>query len=221
MLNKTKGNMYFWADYTWNPIKGVCPFVCGYCYMKLYWKKLGQLRLDEKCFKDNLGSDNTIFVGSSVDMWADSIPAEWINKVLDYCKRFPNTYLFQSKNPKRFIDFSGRFPPNIILGTTIETNEQMLINSKAPTIEERVRAMQSIGFANKMVSIEPIMDFNLDEFVQLIKITNPKFVSIGADSKHSNLVEPTGEKINLLIKKLLEFTEVKVKYNLERKLNEK
>jgi protein gp37 len=184
--------------------------------MKLYWKTLGQLRLDGKCFKDNLGHDNMIFVGSSTDMWADSVPSEWINRVLDYCKRFPNTYLFQSKNPKRFINFSGRFPPNTILGTTLETNKQDLIQSKAPTIKERVEAMQSIGFTYKMISLEPMIDFDLEEFVQLIKSTNPIMVSIGADSKHSGLVEPSREKIDLLIKRLSEFTEVKVKDNLGR-----
>ena len=33
-MNKTKGDMYPWTDYTWNPLAGKCPHNCEYCYMK-------------------------------------------------------------------------------------------------------------------------------------------------------------------------------------------
>lgn len=46
MLNKSKGNMYPWVTYTWNPIKGKCPHECRYCYMKGYPQP--ELHLDEK-----------------------------------------------------------------------------------------------------------------------------------------------------------------------------
>lgn len=45
---------------------------------------------------------------------------------------------------------------------------------------------------------------------------NPKFVSIGADSKKHNLPEPSKEKIEALIRELSLFTEVKIKDNLRR-----
>ncbi len=44
-----------------------------------------------------------------------------------------------------------------------------------------------------MVTIEPIMDFDLEPFVEMIKNTKPKFVNIGADSKGHNLPEPSSE----------------------------
>ena len=71
-----------------------------------------------------------------------------------------------------------------------------------------------------MISIEPIMDFDLDTFVCWIKNIKPSFVSIGADSKKSGLPEPTSEKIHQLIEKLSDFTEVKVKANLKRLLTD-
>ena len=68
------------------------------------------------------------------------------------------------------------------------------------------------------LSIEPIMDFDLEPFVQIIKNIKPKFVSIGADSKNHNLPEPSKEKIEVLIRELKKFTEVKIKDNLKRLL---
>jgi len=217
MLNKQKGNMYPWVTHTWNPIKGRCPHRCSYCYMRKYWDRLGNPYLDTKCFKDNLGEGNTIFVGSSIDMWAKKIPLDWIAKVLDYIEKYPkNMYLFQSKNPLQMANFVLLFPSNSILGTTIETNRDYNI-SFAPSVKERVLWLKLLSKTFKtMVSIEPILDFDLDILVSWIKSIQPDFVSIGADSKGHGLPEPPRQKILKLIDELKKFTEVKVKSNLKR-----
>ncbi|GAG66453.1 unnamed protein product, partial [marine sediment metagenome] len=135
MLNKVKGNMYsFFNNYpfkganrgcTWNPIKGKCPHDCSYCFMKRFPQK--ELRLDEKCFKDNLGRDRYIFVGSSTDMWGTHINQDWIRDVLIHCYKYPdNQYFFQSKNPERFSVF--KLPDNFIICTTIETDKQDILD---------------------------------------------------------------------------------------------
>lgn len=67
-----------------------------------------------------------------------------------------------------------------------------------------------------MVSIEPIMDFDLIPFVSLIKSIDPDYVSIGADSKNNNLEEPSRSKTLELIKSLKKITHVKIKDNLAR-----
>ena len=69
---------------------------------------------------------------------------------------------------------------------------------------------------DKMVTIEPIYDFDLDDFLLMLKDTKPKWVNIGADSKGHNLPEPSKEKIEDLIKELKTFTNVKLKPNLKR-----
>ncbi|MCD6318205.1 hypothetical protein J7M02_03980, partial [Candidatus Aerophobetes bacterium] len=65
-------------------------------------------------------------------------------------------------------------------------------------------------------SIEPIMDFDLSKFLSWIEYINPSFVSIGADSKKSNLPEPPASKVKQLISALEKFTKVYVKKNLKR-----
>ena len=191
-------------------------FVSHNCYMKAF-KNLGELRLDEKSLKDDLGSGNFIFVGSSTDMFADDVPVTWIRKVLCLCNIFDkNKYLFQTKNPRAFEKFKGLFPSDSIYGVTIETNRENDL-SNAPSRGSRLHWIAYVDIPEpRMVSIEPIMDFDLDEMVDWIYAIKPKFVSIGADSKGHHLPEPSSMKIESLIKKLQEFTEVKIKTNMGR-----
>jgi hypothetical protein len=67
-----------------------------------------------------------------------------------------------------------------------------------------------------MVSIEPIMDFELFYFAEWIREIAPEFVSIGADSKGHHLPEPPAEKVRELITELEKFTKVIQKDNLKR-----
>ena len=64
------------------------------------------------------------------------------------------------------------------------------------------------------------MDFDLLEFVKLIKMCTPVQVNIGADSnqKRNKLPEPPKEKILELIGELEQFTTVVQKKNLRRLL---
>lgn len=219
-LNKQAGNMYPFVNYSWNPIRGFCQHQCQYCYYQnnpRFKDKIGLLRLEEKELKINLGEGRFIFVGSSTDMFADEVPTEWIKAVLKLCRLFPdNNYLFQSKNPKRFTFFEPYFPPKVILGTTIETNFNRNL-SLALSPFERKWWLASINVAiPKMVSIEPIVSFDLGILVSWMREIGPKFVSIGADSKGHHLPEPTGDQLRALVEALEKFTVVRLKPNLNR-----
>ena len=211
-LNKQHGNMYPWVTHTWNPIKGKCPHECEYCYMNRF--PVGDLRLDKKCFNDNLGEGNTIFVGSSCDMFAVKVPEVWIKLVFQHIRDYQgNTYLLQSKNPERF---EGYFiPPFVICGTTIESNRDYGI-SKAPSPVKRFEDLYNVDAGHKMVSIEPILHFDINILVDWIQDIKPDFVSIGADSKNNGLPEPSSNDVKQLIDALKQFTEVRVKSNLKR-----
>lgn len=213
-LNKSVGNMYEFVTHTWNPVKA-CNFDCKYCYIKSLKNYSLEPRFSERELNTNLGDDRFIFVGSMCDLFGGWIHSEWIKKVIRQCLFFDNHYLFQSKNPRRFNEFLKLFPAKTILGTTIETNRETGNISKAPSTYERAYAMQNIRF-DKEVTIEPILDFDLDELVLMIETIQPKFVAIGADSKGHNLDEPSPQKITNLIKEIEGFTEVKIKKNLSR-----
>jgi protein gp37 len=205
--------MYGFVTHTWNPIKGKCSHDCIYCYMKAFPQK--QLRLVEKELKEDLGHDNFIFVGSSTDMFAIDVPDGWIIKVIQYCSKFKNRYLFQSKNTGRMAQFLYIMPPNCVFATTIETNRDNYVLGKAPNIYDRVNYFA--GFPEeRMITLEPLCDFDLDELMGIVLRCNPKWVNIGADSKKHNLPEPSKEKIEALITELKKVTEVRIKPNLNR-----
>ena len=220
-LNKSKGQMFGFVNYTWNAIKGLCLHACLYCFMLALdhrFNNLGVLRLDEKEFCVNLGKDNFIFVGSSTDMWATNVPSEWITRVLDRCDEFDNRYLFQSKNPERFLEFINHpVMRKSVLSTTIETNRwDPDIMNMAPQPQDRANAMAAVAAhgVHTMVTVEPIMAFDLDELVAMIRACKPKQVNIGCNSiRQIQLPEPTREEVQALITELGAFTRVHIKSN--------
>ena len=154
-------------------------------------------------------------------MWAWDIQDSWIERTLEHCRRYPkNTYLFQSKNPQRFRKYYGQFPGEVIFGTTIESNrEYPEIYRHAPPIIERYCSLAEMCREDGcvvMVTIEPILDFDLDKFVEIIQDIEPAWVNIGADSKGHKMPEPEAGKVGSLIEELRGFTRVKVKKNLRR-----
>ena len=186
------------------------------------WKQK-PLRLVEKELTDDLGKENFIFVGSSTDMFAKDVPEEWIAKVLNHCAKHQNKYLFQTKSPARLLHFNPYLISivvnnvrKIVLGTTIETNrfyKEFMGNAPKPV----KRAESLSGFLYpKMVTIEPILDFDLEPLVEIIKSIDPEWVNIGADSKGHKMPEPSKEKVLTLISELKKFTDVKIKDNLKR-----
>ena len=223
-LNKSAGNMYNFVDATWTPLSGACSHFCTYCYVQnlkrypeLKAKYSGVPRIAERELETDLGQGRFIFVCSTNDLFAEAVPSEMIEQVLAHCSKYDNRFLFQSKNPRRFWHFVNAFPPKTMLGTTLETNREYGL-SQAPMVWERVGWFSpSLPFP-KMVSIEPILDFDLDVFPHWIELIQPEFVSVGADSKGHGLPEPSREKVEGLLIALAGFTEAKQKKNLERLL---
>ena len=223
MLRKSSGNMYKFVHYTWNPIKGECHHNCKYCYMKQINPNASQPRLAEYEFHTDLGKSNSIFIGSSTDMFAENIPSEWISRVLDFCheKQDPkkyNTFLLQSKNPIRFLEFIKHpVTEHVVFCTTIESDRfYPEIMNNSPKIEDRVEAMEEIakqGFRT-IITAEPLMQFDLEAMVTAIKRCCPRLVNIGRNTcRNIQLPEPTAEEAQLLIAELNLFTKVHVKDN--------
>lgn len=213
-MNVSRGNMYGFVNRTWNTVKGRCPHDCSYCYMKRFGRQK-PVHFDERELKTDLGKDNFIFVGSSCDMFADSIPRRWIEETIYHINKYDNDYLLQTKNPKRFFDF--RFSPKTILCTTIETNrENDLANT--PDREERYRVMRTLRKDKTIhITIEPIMDFDPTELARWIIDIAPEQTNIGANTNRNvALPEPDSSKIEKLIRLIDAYTKVHLKKNIRR-----
>jgi DNA repair photolyase len=204
---------------TWNPVTG-CYHSCIYCWArKLALRKLRNAERYRNGFipKLNQGEFNDrfdggiVFVSDMGDLLGDFIPRKWIESVINYVKKFPNTYfLLLTKNPARYHEFLDKMPSNIILGVTIETNRDDLylkkMISKAPLPSKRYEAMQKLNWDKKFISIEPILDFDLEKFAQWIEEIEPLMIYIGYDNYNNKLPEPSINKTLKLIEVLSETT---------------
>jgi hypothetical protein len=164
----------------------------------------------------NLGSGNFIFVGSSIDLFAHPINKLWQRQVIDRALDYPNnTYLWHTKNPCRAVEILP-VQDNFILCATIESDN---VHSAMcfPTFLNRMRGIDNYR-GRSMITIEPIMDFNVWNFSKAIIRLNPEQVNIGADTGNNHLPEPPKEKILELIAELEKFTKVYQKKNLGRLL---
>lgn len=224
-LRRAKGNMYDWISHTHTHLGGECPHSCTYCYVNLpiYGrpeKYRGPIRLIEKELEVPYRKGKTIFIENCNDLFAAPVSSADTLAILAHCCLWPeNTYVFQTKEPSGYSAFQHHFPPQTILGVTIETNRGTFKFSKAPDPHMRFVAMLGdfVQQSRRFVTIEPIMDFDLDILSGWIKEIRPEFVNIGADSKGHHLPEPPIEKVQTLISLLADAgIEIREKHNLER-----
>jgi len=210
MENKT--NMYKLSLSQWSPFAG-CRHDCTYCKSSFQrqlkrWAKKNCPRCYDfvpHTHPERLGQSlpNTrymqfIFTCSSGDI-ACCDDTQYLEKIVDTIRQKPNkTFLMQSKDPKTFN--RTIFPDNVILGTTLETNRDELGEaiSKAPMPSQRYRDFIEVRHDLKMVTIEPVMDFDMDVMVDWIENINPCMVWLGYDSGKNRLVEPELEKVKSL-----------------------
>jgi hypothetical protein len=214
------GNMYEFAV-TWNPLGGECQHKCSYCSTNSLRKRFKAI--DKKYSGDITPyysfppkSDKLVFVCSQNDLFASNVSDAYIENIINACIG-GNTYLFQTKNPARVNQFSLIIPENSIICTTIESDIRHEQMGNTPHPLYSALAMQYITF-RKHVTIEPIMEFNLHDLLNIIRMCEPEQVNIGADSKRNNLPEPSKEKALELISELEKFTVVHQKSNLKRLL---
>jgi protein gp37 len=205
---------------TWNPVIG-CLHSCTYCWARnLAETRLNHMEKYKDGFKPKLVEyelkkkfkDKFVFAVDMGDLFGEWVPKEWILKVLDAIRNNPKSYyLFLTKNPKRYLEFLELYPSNLVLGATIETNKEYPV-SKAPSTAERYKAMTELPWKNKLISIEPIMDFDLEDFTALVKNIKPAIVYVGYDNYGSNLPEPSLDKTLKLVSELEKFTKVRKKW---------
>jgi hypothetical protein len=227
-------NMYQgWITHTKGFLAGECPHHCSYCYVQAMAKRFGlerykgPVRLVESEFEGKpfgLGRERIIFIEHTNDLFAAGVPDGIIRRVLTLCHQYDHTYVFQTKNPARYLEMLQYLPPKFILGTTIESNRTFPdVMRDAPEPEARRVAMVQLRTQlpreKLFVTIEPILDFQPVPFVAGLAKIRPDFINIGADSKGRGLPEPSGDKVRELLARLKEEgIEVRQKSNLGRLL---
>ncbi len=198
--------MFKSIDKTWNVFVG-CEFECSYCNARKAaltrlkesprYKDGFNPHLVESEFKQTFKAGQFIFVAYMSDISFASSEARLA--ILQRIQQFPQTrFLLQSKNP---LVFEGADYPkwdNIYFGTTIETNRDYKL-TKAPPPYDRYRSMTWQQHPHKFISIEPIMDFDLEVLLRWMRSIRPEIIEVGADNYHNHLPEPSGLKLRILL----------------------
>ncbi len=134
------------------------------------------------------------------DAFCKEVPAEWIRQTIDYTRKYPDTdFLLCTKNPARYAEFE--FPSNVILVMTLDTNKWgcTQLYSKAPELVDRYLSFLRVQHPRKFVSIEPIMQLNIDEMLTRMWSLRPEVIEIGADNHHKHLPEPSAAEVRQLL----------------------
>lgn len=178
-MNKTSIE---WCDYTWNPVTG-CKHGCPYCYARKIAERFKGTKAWPQGFEPMFHSTRlsdpgssqkhqSIFVCSMADLFGDWVPDAWILSVLSTAALIPqHTYLFLTKNPKRYLTIPGDYlSENFWFGATV-TNQQ--------DADRRIAVLSAVPKVRKFISFEPLLgvisNLDLDGIDQVIlgAQTNP------------------------------------------------
>lgn len=165
-MNKTEIE---WCDYTWNPIKGICPVGCWYCYARKIYRRFriiknpgipGLSTNELEAFgdkwtrgrghwiKDGAGpkKPSRIFVCSTFELF-HPMTKRWKDDIFTVIKSHPeHTFIILTKLPQ---NIDRPMPDNVWLGTSITRKSEM-----APRIRNLYRARARTRF----ISIEPMLE---------------------------------------------------------------
>jgi len=153
-MNKTKIE---WTDMTWNPMKGLCPMGCWYCYARRFYQRFKwnpEIRLDKKELLKPLKikKPKKIFVCSTIELFHPDIPKDYRDSVFEIIKKTPqHTYQVLTKLPA-FVD--REMPANVWLGASLECLEY-------PDILRILYLVRDCNAKIKFISLEPWLDYSI------------------------------------------------------------
>jgi len=152
MNKQSKAGSISWTDWTWNPIKGLCPVGCWYCYGRAIYKRFKMkpiIRPAEEypgmIFMPLYDYPKRIFVCSTFEIFHPSVKKEWRDWIFDVIE-YNNRHTFQilTKMPE---NIDRPMPDNVWLGVSITGMGD----------RERMAHLHGIKAKIKFISWEPLL----------------------------------------------------------------
>ena len=196
-MNRTRID---WADFSWNPVKGICPEDCklpdgkSYCYGRRLYRRF---KMDAKPRFD-LGEiwkpvlikkPSRIFVCSTFELFHPDVRVEWRDWIFTTIKAAPrHTFIILTKRPERI---DRAMPDNVWLGTSITTAHDMW------RIEKLFEALAVTRF----VSFEPLLDpaRNFQEHLSGVKRNMLDWIIVGRLTGHGKKCDPERDWVEQLV----------------------
>lgn len=189
-MSKTKIE---WCDYTINPVKGLCPMTCSYCYARRMYKRFkwnSEIRFDYDFLDWKPPTESKVFIGSTIELFGGWIKPDWMARILAWCKQnYECTFIFLTKQPQNLIKWSP-FPNNCWVGVSA-TNESMLDSAFLWLLNTEARV--------KFISFEPLLEHVRLEVADLILAPKINWLIIGQQTPPSKKTEPKIEWIREIV----------------------
>ena len=181
-----------WCDYTINPVKGICPVGCSYCYARRMYKRFGwnpEIRFDWSVANDlpKMRKGSRVFWGSTIELFGEWVEPEWMRLIMEAVKRESHlTHIFLTKQPQNLMRWSP-FPPNVWVGVSAE-NEMMAAKGSA--------WLGKITAKVRFLSIEPLLSWDSENAFNSILRWHPENINwliIGQQTPPAKKTEPKME----------------------------
>lgn len=169
-----------WTDMTWNPIKGLCPVGCWYCYArKMYqrFKMPKDITLHPKELEKpySLRDKSKIFLCSTIELFHPTVSKGWRNMIFQVIEDLPqHTFQILTKFPH---SIDRPMPDNVWLGCTITNSREL----------PRVGALNRARAKLKFISFEPLLG-DIDPRYGLLR--SIKWVIIGRLTGYGHKYNP-------------------------------
>lgn len=106
--------------YSWNPIQGLCPMKCYYCYARKIYKRFKLDPILTHIWIKPPKKPSGVFVCSTMELFHPDIPKEWRDIIFEDIKSRPkHRFYILTKMPEN-IDRS--MPGNVWLGVSVTEN---------------------------------------------------------------------------------------------------
>lgn len=119
-----------WCDASINPVKGLCPMACDYCYARRMYKRFKwpeRLEFQYAHLRHEIGKikkPSKIFIGSTMELFGEWIKYEWVRDIFEAITHYPqHTFIFLTKQPQNLQKWSP-FPDNCWIGVSATNHEQ-------------------------------------------------------------------------------------------------
>ena len=176
-----------WCDYSLNPVKGLCPVACSYCYARRMYKRYHwneTIRFEHATFLRELGQihkPSRIFVGSTMDLFGDWVQKEWMEQILDVVKYLKqHTFIFLTKRPAGMAQWS--FPDNCWVGVSM---------TEPFPVTFPLKHLAAVQAKVKFVSFEPLLEWGyLSRIGESLERAGVNWVIIGQQTPVSKKTAP-------------------------------
>lgn len=172
-----------WTDYSLNPVKGLCPVGCEYCYARKFYLRFKwnpAIRYEPEVMKElaRIPDGSRIFWGSTIDLFHDDIPAYALEQIFEACRIHDNLiHIFLTKQPHNLEKWSP-FPGNCWVGVSVTSWMQFTDLD-----------IGNIRAGLKFISFEPLLEYLPMDGLNLV-VKGIDWVIIGARTPHSEKTAP-------------------------------